>query len=956
MRIARRKTQPDSTPYRGVCFVFFDPQSDQRYPIETAYRESFVKVPSDWSTEACSFFVRNCLIADVPPNALISIEDDEIPPWLWRKAIDPTAMPALTGEDVFIGEKSVPEAIDRVVGGWTYLGWQGGYFDSEEDAKTFYDEIRWLLCHRWFTPELTEWQQTGVYWAYGIETAQPETFVTDFQTGLVRRSEAHDISAEESQSGPCKRRTTLDGSHPETLDNLWVDSTADAQNAAHMMGYAIATRHIQFMIDASREGQKSQKTNSRISATLRLAIQSARGALVPENIIDRTLNLVEQNCDIKASDIMGPPPADMVGETQSDHGTTMVRLDDGPMDRAVDGDDRAYQLFDAIAYGAWTGKKTGIHYATTVNGWNTCAEGGEVNAAVGDGGFLFLDDTACHRATIDCVAFRDGNFGFAVDDLCHAVELITMALDIGHMHGAQFSPRTANRVWNYRPLGLSVSGVAELIMSFGLPYDSEDARAIAATICSLTTATAYKKSAELAAEMGAFPAFEENCRAMFRVIRNHRRATKSQIGGYEGLGWAPHPISPGRALPELFDAAVKVWECVEELGQISGYRNAQVTLVSTDLDASPILSGVSLGLEPVTALCHHQLDDCGQIHPSIPDAVPSGLAALGYSTIETDAIINGLLGIRSIKNAPAINHASLRKRGFTDSLLSRVEDSLLSAVDLSQVFNPWILGLENCVELLGIDGGEFDNPNFDLLAALGFSDAAIDRTNRYCFGTPLKTELPYRDAAHAGVFVTGTTSATAIDRGNAVIRMMAAVQPMISGGIGHALALPYSTSVADCHVLFLTGWRLGLKSLCLYRDETDHSDMSDASPDNAGYGDTTVARPISPFLTIIEGGQSSADTGAMTQMKPMKHIPEFANNTSPAEMSQALALAHVARELSTERTPIQEPPSKDRTAITLSEEDIQGDAETPRRSASDTARSAAPGSSSPDATVEQRHI
>ena len=924
--------------------MFFDTKSDQRHSIETAYRESFVIVPSDWSAETCSFFIRNCLVRDLPPCRLISIEDDETPTWLWRKAIDPT----VTGENVFTGESSIHEAIDRIAGGWTYLGWQGGYFDSEQDAKTFYDEIRWLLCHRRFTPALTEWQQTGVYWAYGIETAQPETFVADFRTGLVRRSKAHDISAQENQNQPSKRHTTLDGSQPESLDNLWADSTADAQSAAHMMGYTIACRHIEAMIEAYPESQILRNIDARISPTLQLAIQSARGALIPENIIHRTLDLVEQNSEIKASDIMGPPPTDTLDALQSDNCATMVRLEDGSIDLAVDGDQKAYQLFDAIAYGAWTGKKTGIHYATTINGWNTCAEAGEINAAMDDGGFLFLDDTVCPEATIDCASFHDRNFGFAVDDLCHAVELITVALDISHMQSAQNSPRIANRVWNFRPLGLSITGVAELVMSHGQPYDSEDARAIATTISSLITATAYKESADLAAEMGVFPAFEENCSTMMRVVRNHRRATTSQIGGYEGLGWAPHPINPRRALPELFEAAVTTWEQAEERGQVSGYRNAQVTLISSDLDAGPILNGVSLGLQPVTALCHHQLNDGGQFQPSIPVAVPLGLAALGYSPLETDAFINGLLGTRSLRDAPAVNHASLRKNGFTDDLISEIEDALLNAVDLSQVFNPWLLGVENCVGLLGVDVDELENPDFDLLAALGYSDHAIGRANRYCFGTPVETELPYRDAAHAVVFTTEATSATTIDHANAVIRMMAAVQPMVSGGIGHALALPQSTSVADCHVLLLTGWRLGLKSLCLYRAEASYSDMVDATPADRGHDNTTPARPIGPSLTVIQGGQSSANTGAISAA--------FPNNSSPVEMSQALAFAQAAEAIPTERTAIQEPPGKDRTAITLPKEGTKGDAETPRRSASDTARSAAPGSSSPDTAVEQRHI
>ncbi len=497
--------------------------------------------------------------------------------------------------------------------------------------------------------------------------------------------------------------------------------------------------------------------------------------------------------------------------------------------------------------------------------------------------------------------------------------------------------------------------LVKYIIPYGLPYDSEDARALGATICSLFTATAYKQSAAMAAELGTFPKYKHNRDSMLRVIRNHRRATESQIGGYEGLGWAPHPINPQRALPELYEAAVKTWELVQRVGEETGYRNAQVTLISTDLDANPILKSNALGLEPVTALCQHRHNKLGQRQPTIADAVGQGLISLGYSRSEIDRFVEALLGKISLKNAPAINHSSLKKRGFTQTMIEEIENALIDAIDLSQVFNPWILGKETCIKILGVNGKELENPNFNLLAALGFSDEVIDKANQYCFGNRQPEDLPYRDAAHAVVFVTAESARQSVEQVDATIRMMAAIQPMISGGIGHVIALPHSTTVADCHVLFLTGWRLGLKSLCLYRDEFGHWDVPDLTSTNQGNNKDTT-QSTKPSLTVIQGGQTSANTGAMTQMKPNSHVPEFSNNTSPAEMSQALAMAHATRGFSPERTPIKEPPGKDRTAITLSKEEAMSDAETSRRSASDTARSAAPGSSSPDAAVEQRHI
>ncbi len=464
MRFARRNTRPDCTPYEGVTFALFDSQTDVLHATETKHRDSFIEAPTHWSIEACMFFAQNCLVTDVVPCRLGAIEEEDVPIWLWRKAAKPISSLTQNNENVFQGENSVRAAIDRLAGGWIYFGWQSGYFDAEEDAKTFYDEIRWLLCHRQFTPELVEWQQVGVYWAYGLETTDRELYVTDFQTGLVRRSSGHDVSSAAEQNSQKKLRT-IDGSHPDAIDDVWADSTADAQEATQLMGYAIAKRHIQAIIDAYRESKLSTDNDKEISASLRWATQAARGAFVPEYLINRTLELVAQNCEITAPDIIGPAATENAEQADT---STIICLEDGPIDLAVDGNDKAYQLFDTIAYGSWTGRKTGIHYTTTVSGWNPCPETGDIDAARDDQEFLFLADTEANKAAIDCTAFRESNSGFAVEAFCHAVELITTVADIGHMRRTQRSPRLASRTWDYRPLGLSVTGVAELVMSYGL--------------------------------------------------------------------------------------------------------------------------------------------------------------------------------------------------------------------------------------------------------------------------------------------------------------------------------------------------------------------------------------------------------------------------------------------------------------------------------------------------------
>ncbi|MBK18104.1 MAG: hypothetical protein CMM52_04615 [Rhodospirillaceae bacterium] len=996
MRIARRNTTVGCTPYEGVTFAFFDPQTESQYSSKAESDKFLVEVPSEWSTEACAFFCQNCLITEVSPRHLEYVREESVPRWLWRRSGDKSTPLSDTNGIEFSGEISVRAAIDRISGGWTYLGWKAGYFDSEEDASAFYDEIRWLLCHRKFTPELAQWQKNGAFWAYGITTAPVDSFVTDYRTGLVRRSETHDVAPSGAQivspentaevqetlaklgcaigtypkqngehtsafkDARAGIRVTLDGTHPETLNDLWKDGTSDARDALESMGYEIATRHLQSIIDSYSKEKNFAKQDGSNSAALTLAIKSAKGAGIPENIIERTLQLIAQISELRAADILGPTPDSHADVSPLSNKSLMVRLEDGPIDSAIEGDDANYQIFDSIAYGAWTGRKTGIQYSTTIEGWHTCPADGDINATAGGGDFVFLDDTACHRSAIDCAKFRGTEFEFDVEGLSHAVTLISTAMDISLICNTQNTTRTAKRVWNYRPLGLSITGIAEIIMSYGLPYDSDDARAVAAAICSFVTATAYANSAAMASELGTFPSFTENRESMMRVIRNHRRANDGDYGGYEFLGWNPRSIDPRRGLPNLHEMTVDAWKRAESLGMDAGFRNAQVTLVTAEINTSTILANNAHGLLPIPSLCRHDLDASGKYRNSLAPCVWQGLKALGYSQVQTEAFANSVLGHRTLKNAPSINHETLKHRGFTDDLIDKVEDALIDAIDLSQVFNPWILGVDQCIELLGVGANELENPAFDLLASMGFSDSAIRNANSHCFGDVMEAKLPYRHNAHAVVFVTGSTPAPEFDRVDSVIRMMAAVQPMISGGIGHSIALPRDTSVADCHVIFMTGWRMGLKSLCLYRDEYDHSSSLNSTfskePADREADELSNSAHSPPTLMVIQGGKSSATTGAMRKMKARTQVPEFFNGTSPAAMSQALAIAHATRGFSGDRTLVKEAPGKNRTVITHTEENKTGGAETSRRPASDTARSTASDSSSSDAVVEQRHI
>lgn len=165
-------------PYNGVTFR----------TISLPQNQLNVDVPEFWSDAAGFVFADRCLTPVPIPATLEAVEEADVPDWLWRH------VPAANrGETSFCRENSARAVIDRVAGGKTYLGWKAGYFEAESDARAFFDELRWVLCHQLAAPEITQWRHGGVYWAYGITTAADDSYLVDYKTGNVRRAAGGEV-------------------------------------------------------------------------------------------------------------------------------------------------------------------------------------------------------------------------------------------------------------------------------------------------------------------------------------------------------------------------------------------------------------------------------------------------------------------------------------------------------------------------------------------------------------------------------------------------------------------------------------------------------------------------------------------------------------------------------------------------------------------------------------------
>ncbi len=198
---------------------------------------------------------------------------------------------------------------------------------------------------------------------------------------------------------------------------------------------------------------------------------------------------------------------------------------------------------------------------------------------------------------------------------------------------AQFpSRRIAELSYEYRTLGLGYANIGGLLMSSGIPYDSDEARAIAGSLTAIMTGISYATSAEIAAELGPFPMFKPNRENMLRVIRNHRRAAYGETSGYEGLSVNPvaliHSENPDQ---DLVAHAKAAWDKALELGEKHGYRNAQATVIAPTGTIGLVMDCDTTGIEPDFALVKFKKLAGGGYFKIINRAVPEALRTLGYS-------------------------------------------------------------------------------------------------------------------------------------------------------------------------------------------------------------------------------------------------------------------------------------------------------------------------------------
>jgi ribonucleoside-diphosphate reductase alpha chain len=603
-------------------------------------------------------------------------------------------------------EWSLKQLVDRVVDVYTATGREHGYFASDADAEIFDHELKYALIHQifsfnspvWFNVGTSAQQQVSACFILSVDDTiesilnwyseegqifrggsgagvnlskirSSKELLTSGGTasGPVSFMRGADASAGTIKSGGATRRAAkmvvLDVDHPDVAD--FIETKAREENKIR------ALRDAGFDMDLGGQDivsvQYQNANNSvRVSDEFMRAVTDGK----PFDLLARRTGEVIETVDAK-------------------------------------------NLFRKIAQAAWECADPGLQYDDTINDWHTNPESGRITASNPCSEYLSLDNSSCNLASINLLKFLRADDTFDVERFAQVSELIITAMDISITFADFPTEKIGQITRDYRQLGIGYANLGALLMATGHAYDSAGGRAIAAAITSLMTASAYKKSAELAGIVGPYEGYAKNAVAHKRVMRKHADASAG--------------VRPAAAFDEaILDLANQTWQQSLALGEANGYRNAQASLLAPTGTIGFMMDCDTTGIEPDLALVKFKKLVGGGSMQIVNQTVPRALKNLGYQPEQSEAI----------------------------------------------------------TEYIGEHGHVVNAPG-------------------------LKPE-------HYEVFDCAMGERSISPMGH--VRMMAAVQPMLSGSISKTVNMPESATVEEVEEIYYEGWKLGLKALAIYRD------------------------------------------------------------------------------------------------------------------------------------------
>jgi ribonucleoside-diphosphate reductase alpha chain len=538
-------------------------------------------------------------------------------------------------------ETSVRQVIGRVADTFGRWGREGGYFASDEDASAFRDELVYLLLHQYGSFNSPVWFNIGVKGAHQQASA---CFINS----------VHDNMESIMELAATEARLFKGGSGAGS--NL----SRIRSSKEHLSGGGIASGPVSFMRgwDAFAGAIKSGGTTRRAA---KMVILDAQHPDIEEFINAKAIEEKKAWALIEAGYNGGfNMPGGAYDSVDFQNANHSVRASDEFM-RAADNNTEwsthsvttgevvekknARQMLRAIAEATHICGDPGMQYDTTINDWHTSSNTDRIYASNPCSEFLYLDDTACNLASMNLMKFRQANGEFDSEMFVHASEVFITAQEIIVSNASYPTEKIAKNSEKFRPLGLGYANLGALLMAQGTAYDSDEGRALAGAITAIMTGAAYRQSAKIAANIGAFEGYKENREPMLRVIGKHRDAVSK-------IPRATVPV-------DTLNTAQRVWDEALLLGQKHGFRNAQATVLAPTGTIAFMMDCDTTGIEPDIALVKYKKLVGGGLLKIVNQTVPEALQKLGYSSTQSDAIIDYIDKNDTIEGAPSLKEQHL---------------------------------------------------------------------------------------------------------------------------------------------------------------------------------------------------------------------------------------------------------------------------------------------------------
>jgi ribonucleoside-diphosphate reductase alpha chain len=536
-------------------------------------------------------------------------------------------------------ESSVKQMIGRVSGTISDWGREGGYFASEEDADAFEAELASILINQkaafnspvWFNVGFEERPQCSACFILSVEDNMESILSWNTKEGNIFRGGSGsgiNLSNIRGSMEPLKKGGTASGpvSFMRGAD-AWagtIKSGGKTRRAAKMVVLDVDHPDIEHFIWCKADEEK--KAGALRDAGFDMSIDGEGFT---------SIQYQNANNSVRVSD-------DFMEAVEAGEDWSLTARTTGEATKTLP----ARDLMNQISEAAWACADPGVQYDTIINRWHTCPESGRINASNPCSEYMHVDDSACNLASLNLMKFRREDGSFDVEDFEHAVDIVFLAQEIVVGFSSYPTEEITANANAFRQLGLGYANLGALLMSDGLPYDSDAGRNVAAAITALMTGRAYRQSALIAAgATGPYDEYERNRDAHNGVMRMHRDAS--------------HEIDPTGIKGELLEAAQRSWDEAVELGDEHGYRNAQATVLAPTGTISFLMDCDTTGIEPDFSLVKFkELVGGGQM-TIVNKSVPLALRTLGYAEPQVEQIDAHIAEQSTIVGAPGLKDEHL---------------------------------------------------------------------------------------------------------------------------------------------------------------------------------------------------------------------------------------------------------------------------------------------------------